>query len=420
MFSTTANKPHSLRKRHLSNIYSKSTILSSVSLSHQISSILYTRFLPYLFSTLSNSDDSSTGILDIYTLFSATTMDIVTAYIFGLHASSNLIQHPKELDRFLYIYRCRHGFSFFPQELPGFTAWVWKWLRIRLVPEFVDDANAEIENWTMGMCEMAHEVVARKESGEDIDAGDMPVVYAQLSSALEKERKRNGAHDGNEGDLSLVVASELQDHLLAGFDTSGITLTYIVHELSSHPSIQKALCAELLTLAPPLLPLSAPALPDAKALDALPLLHAVVWETLRLHPAIPGPQPRVTPALGCRLGPEGNSYWIPGGMRVSASAGILHANEHVFEKAEEWRPERWLDAEGDEKRKDMDRWFWAFGSGGRMCVGSHLAVYRESTFSRFQVEWDFGAGGVGEGLRGVMASCASPFSESRLANPSKR
>lgn len=373
MFSTPQNKPHSTRKRMISNIYSKSTILASVPLLTQTASILHTRLLPHLHS-ISNPSNPSTGILDIFTLFSATTMDIVTAYIFGLRSSSDLIRHPEELDRFLYIYRCRHGFSFFPQEMPRFTGWVRKWLGIRLVPAFVDEANAEIEIWTMGMCKRAREVVVSKERGDEVDVADTPVVYAQLSSALEKESKNNG---DSEDDLSLTIASELQDHLLAGFDTSGITLTYLVHELCLHPDIQTALRTELLTLSTPLLPSSAPALPDAKALDALPLLHAVVWETLRLHPAIPGPQPRVTPASGCRLGQEGREYWIPGGVRVSASAGILHQNENVFGRAKEWRPERWLlDAANEEKRKEMDRWFWAFGSGGRMCVGSHLAVYQ--------------------------------------------
>ena len=49
---------------------------------------------------------------------------------------------------------------------------------------------------------------------------------------------------------------------------------------------------------------------------------------------------------------------------MSASAGLLHIKEEVFERANEWRPERWLDMNrlDEEKRRDMEsRWFWAFG-----------------------------------------------------------
>lgn len=165
-------------------------------------------------------------------------------------------------------------------------------------------------------------------------------------------------------DLTYPIASEVLDHLAAGFDTSGITLVYVVHQLSTHPDIQARLQTELLGLSPPVLLSSAPTLPNPKALDALPLLHAIIMETLRLHSAIPGPQPRFTPAQGCRLGPKEQDYFVPGGVRVSASAGLLHANEDVYERAGEWLPERWLGLEDldEEKRRDMEsRWFWAFG-----------------------------------------------------------
>ncbi|KAI8935102.1 hypothetical protein NX059_007697 [Plenodomus lindquistii] len=366
MFSTDSNKPHSQRKRMLSNIYSKSSVTSSEALLGQVTSILYDRFLPRLEASFANAQP---GVLDIYALLSGTTMDIVTGYIFGLKAGSNLLDDPEQLTWFLDLYNSRRSFNFWPQELPNLTAFVEKWFRYRLTPEFVDEANGEIENWTAKMCDGAGEVltngVARSE--------DLPVVYQQLSKALAK--------DVGKGEVASreVLASEVLDHLAAGFDTSGITLVYIVHELSQHKNIQDRLRTELLTLSPQTIPSSSPTLPDPKAVDALPFLHAVIWETLRLHSAIPGPQPRFTPPQGCCLGPEDATYFIPGGVRVSASAGLLHLNEDVYECASEWRPERWLHLEtlDPEKRKDMEsRWFWAFGSGGRMCVGSHLAVYQ--------------------------------------------
>jgi cytochrome P450 len=352
MFSIGGNKLHSSRKRMLSNIYSKPVLISSSALLAQTSSILYDRFLPYLASTFQASD---AGVLNIYALFSATTMDIVTGYIFGLASSSNLIDNRQELVWFLGLYNGRRSFNFWPQEFPGLTAVLQRWFGYCLSPKWVGEANAEIEKWTERMCQSSEEVLQQA----DVKAENSPVVYQQLVSALAKEAQKSRIE---KYDSTYEVASEVLDHLAAGFDTSGITLTYIIHELSKHADVQSTLQAELRTLSPPLLQSSAPTLPDPKAVDSLPFLHAVVWETLRLHSAIPGPQPRFTPAQGCRLGPEGQSYYIPGGVRVSASAGLLHLNEEVYERAEEWRPERWLADVSDEKKKDMEsRWFWAFG-----------------------------------------------------------
>ncbi|KAK5005646.1 hypothetical protein LTR16_006065, partial [Cryomyces antarcticus] len=140
----------------------------------------------------------------------------------------------------------------------------------------------------------------------------------------------------------------------------------------------RQLRAELRTLPPTLQPQTPntnnnsttndiPGLPSPKDLDALPLLHAVVMETLRLHAAIPGGQPRVTPR-GCVLGAAS--------VRVSASAYGLHRNADVFPDAEAWRPQRWLlpASDTDDGRGRPARHFWAFGSSGRMCVGSNLAL----------------------------------------------
>jgi cytochrome P450 len=390
MFSTGCNKAHSMRKRMISNVYSKSVVTASPALRAQMETILYSRFLPYLDSTM-NKDG---GVLNIYALLSATTMDIVNGYIFGLKASSNLIENKEQLDWFLDLYNSRRSYNFWPQEFPVFSSFVEKWLGYRFAPRWVDEANQEIEKWTRQMCDKAGLVLA---SGEENPA-DTPIVYQQLSAAMAKQAKKS---DVEMTDFASSLASEVLDHLAAGFDTSGITLNYVVHELSLHPDIQYRLQNELQTLPPRLVSSSAPTLPDPKTVDALPFLHAVIWETLRLHSAIPGPQPRFTPPQGCTLGPEEHTYFVPGGVRVSASAGLLHANEDVYERASEWRPERWLNMEklGEEKRKDMEsRWFWAFGrsvynvqcvasiqltfcSGGRMCVGSHLAVYRKCPIS---------------------------------------
>lgn len=325
--------------------------------------------------------DAPDGTLEAYELFSAVAMDVVTAYQFGLKQSSNHTEDHKKSAKWLRDYKARQEFLFWPQELPTLIK-VFGWLGIRhlLVPEWVDQANADIETWTTSMCDAAETALT---TGNICSPGDQPSVYGQ-QRAMMKKQEGFGLEKHNDvltEKQRLEIASEMLDHLAAGFDTSGITLTYLAWELSRphNSSIQTALQKELKQLKPSIRAAQEPrrknTLPDSKDVDVLPMLHAVTMETLRLHAAIPGGQPRMTPA-NATLGPLGAEvHGIPAGVRVVSYAHALHRNADVFPEPEAWRPERWLDQNGRVLvGGEKARWFWAFGSGGRMCIGSNLAT----------------------------------------------
>lgn len=339
--------------------------------------ILFNRMLPKLDGYATQEKK-----FNIYPQLSGMTMDFVTGYQFGLAASSNLIQDDEFRNHFLNLYDSRRSFNFFPQELPEFTSFI-NSIGYKIVPDRIGDANKRIEDWTMEMCDAAASFLSSTKAScvEEVppeETKNFPAVYSQLISGMAKSKKDSLTTNAEQERLD--IASELLDHLAAGFDTSGITLVYVIHELSRHPEIQDALRKELQTLDPPISMATArqetPTLASPKIVESLPFLDAVIQETLRLHAAIPGPEPRVTPVGGCTLGPEGEFTSIPGGVRISAQAWSLHRNGEVYERPLEWLPSRWLDS-SEEKLKEMKRWFWAFGSGGRMCVGSNLALYRE-------------------------------------------
>ncbi|ATY65919.1 cytochrome P450 monooxygenase [Cordyceps militaris] len=361
MFSTIGSREHSKRKRIISNVYSKSYIVNSEAAKAQSRVILLKRLLPLLNSEAARNHREGT---EVQSLFMATTMDLISAYIFGLRHSTNFLQDKAYRDHWLGLYLSRHHHHFWPQELPSITAFLQR-LGIRLYPSFVDRANDELRAWNQSLCEKAGHSYSN--AAEDADPANTPVVFAAMQQGIRKEEK-------SAGDASILystailkrdasVASEILDQVLAGHETAGIVLTYAAWHLSKSPTLQEQLRQELL----PLLSRNAANLPDVKQLDDLPLLDSIVMETLRQHAPIPGPQPRHTPSSGCHI--EG--FFIPGGVRIASLAHTLHRNEDVFCNPETWDPRRWLQSGN---RDAMKRHFWAFGSGGRMCIGSNFAL----------------------------------------------
>lgn len=361
----------------ISNTYSKSTIHSSPALARQAQVIIYDRLLPILDSACQPEHNGS-GI-DVHEVWNSATMDFITAYLFGLKNGSSFLTKEKYRKHWFDLYHSRKTYTFFPQELPYLTAF-FKNSPLPLVPQWVNDANQELEDWTQERCKATSKYIVYEEAAKTSDIGDEPVVFNAMLTGISKEERNKAKSSVLVNETlkypELSMASEMIDHLAAGHETSGITLTYLSWQLSRDMALQDALRTELLTLSPNMrYTLGGPQdIPSSKDLDALPLLHAILMETLRLHASIPGNQPRMTPPSGCTLG----SFGIPGGVRVGAQAHSVHRNASVYPDPETWDHTRWLDSLNgytEEQRKERDRWFWAFSSGGRMCIGSNFAMH---------------------------------------------
>ena len=162
-------------------------------------------------------------------------------------------------------------------------------------------------------------------------------VYARLQNAGVSETDR---------------AAECADHLDAGVQTTTDTLLFTLWALSlpKNRQYQVRLAAEA----------RAASHLSMKECDGLVFLDAVVKEALRLYTPIPASQPR------CSLQDATvDGHVIPAGTIVSCQAYSLHRNPVVFPDPYVFNPDRWLDVDV----ADMKRWWWPFSSGARMCLG---------------------------------------------------
>ena len=367
------------------NIYSKSTLQSSAVIRELSQAIFIERLLPEIDSAA--KDSTPVNILDYS---SAVYSDFTTSFVFGLQNGSNFVRDKKSRDHWLATKKIMKDAPFWTSEFPpAILSFLSKLGINRENPEM----NSAIEETKDMYLNMLQEVETSSDSSRISQAEDRsekwtePVVYKQLLNQLRNSAEKPSTYHLPESHLRLTIASELMDHLLAGTETTGWTLAYLMHELSQRPNLQSTLRRELLSLSPPILyPIKASdnddsiareSLPSPRAIDALPLLDAILFETLRLHPSVPGSQPRVTPPSNPQSPTLLLGYLnIPPGIRASAQAYSLHRNPEVFPDPETWKPERWLET-SQEKRGEMMRWFWAFGSGPNMCIGNHLAMLGE-------------------------------------------
>ena len=330
--------------------------------------VIFERLLPIVQeSVISNRS------IDVHDLNMGLTLDLVSCYLFGLQNGTNHLQNHSFRKHWLHLYLCRKPFEFYHQETPRLVGWL-RCLGLRVIPKYCDDANEMLDAWVLDLCGKA------EQSLNSTDPSIEPVVYKQLKQSLDKQSLKEGYSKSDPAQQRLDIACEMYDQLTAGFETSAVGLTYLLWELSKHPKIQDQLRKELASLNPPILFPKSTELPSAKSIDSLPLLEAIVTETLRLHAPIPGIQPRVTPAPSCTLAGYEN---IPPNTRVNAQAYSLHRNPEVFPNPETWQPNRWLkDENSPAELEERRRWFWAFGSGGRMCVGSNLAL--QGVYSKYR------------------------------------
>ncbi|KAJ6090523.1 hypothetical protein N7486_009338 [Penicillium sp. IBT 16267x] len=145
------------------------------------------------------------------------------------------------------------------------------------------------------------------------------------------------------------ILYEAQGYIVAGSDTTAVTLTYLVYCYDKNWLSNLRLSPE---------PVS------NKDLRNLPYLNQVISETLRLHTAVPFGLPRAVPVGGATL----KGVFLAGGTTVSTQSYSLHRDPGIFVDPDRFYPERW-----ENPSKDMKDASIPFGGGSRICIGIHLA-----------------------------------------------
>jgi cytochrome P450 len=153
------------------------------------------------------------------------------------------------------------------------------------------------------------------------------------------------------------VRDELVTMLMAGHDTTEISLTWALGFILSQPRVLARIRDEIDSVLGGG-PLEVDVLPRLKYLDA------VIKESTRLGP--------VGPHLSFRRLSQPltiGAYTLPAGVIVTNAVHLLHRRPDLYDSPLEFRPERFL---GDK----ADAYEWApFGGGARRCIGMTFALW---------------------------------------------
>ncbi|KXH62391.1 cytochrome P450 17A1 [Colletotrichum salicis] len=158
----------------------------------------------------------------------------------------------------------------------------------------------------------------------------------------------------------------------AGADTTGTALGSTLRFLLTHPPVFARVQAELKAASDARL-LSTP-IQFEETRAHLPYFIACIKESLRLHPPATNLFGRVAPS------PDGkvvDGTWVPAGAEITSNAYVVQRDPRLYAPdPEAYRPERWLENEGNLKEhiSEMDASAFVFGVGPRVCLGKDVAV----------------------------------------------
>ncbi|KAH8892297.1 cytochrome P450 [Thozetella sp. PMI_491] len=188
------------------------------------------------------------------------------------------------------------------------------------------------------------------------------------------------------------IATYTNTNVSAGSDTTAIALREIVFRLLTHPGSLERFLGEIKAALKSRVESGARERGDFEKPITwnegtnMPYYQALLKECLRRHPPLGQIIPREVPEGGITL----CGRFLPEGTVVGCNAWTVHRDKEVYgADADEFRPERWLEADQEQLRV-MENLNFAFGGGPRICLGKNIALLEISKlvpelFRRFEV-----------------------------------
>ncbi|KAJ8748031.1 hypothetical protein K2173_011852 [Erythroxylum novogranatense] len=207
--------------------------------------------------------------------------------------------------------------------------------------------NARLDSTFRALDEFLDQVIEQHRESENYDEQDFVNILLRLQK------------DGSLG-LDLTpdnIKAILMSMFVGGTDTTAATLEWAMAELVRNPSIMRKAQEEIRRVA------GEKSEVCESDVNEMSFLKCIMKESIRLHSvAIIMRETRSTAKLG--------GYDIPRKTRVLISTWGIHRDPNVWDKPEEFIPERFADSSID----FLDGQLMPFGGGRRVCPGMRLAI----------------------------------------------
>lgn len=260
------------------------------------------------------------GVVDVHEAFVGVTRDIVLETVFGTETATEAA-NAVDVFQAEFIRQVRSLRRILPEWVPTRG-------RMR-----IDAAVRDLDR------DVAKILADRRAKGLGDD------LLSRLMAATDE--------DGRPAFDDAQLRDEIVTLYLAGHETTALALTYAAWALAQNPDAGARVAREVAELPGP------PTLAD---MARIPYTAAVIDETLRLYPPAWAIGRETTSAV--RIG----SVEIPAGDTVWVFPWAMHRDPRWWPEPLAFRPERFLE-EGARKRPG----YLPFGTGPRVCIGSHFA-----------------------------------------------
>lgn len=167
----------------------------------------------------------------------------------------------------------------------------------------------------------------------------------------------------SEFDADTIIKANCMAMILAGTDTTSVTLTWALSLLLNNKDVMKKTQAELDSI------VGKERQVNESDIKNLVYLQAVIKETLRLYPAAPLSAPREA-ITDCTV----SGYHIPASTQLFINLYKIQRDPELWTDPLKFHPERFLTTCKDYDVRGQNFEFMPFGSGRRICSGISFAL----------------------------------------------
>jgi len=224
----------------------------------------------------------------------------------------------------------------------GLDAVTPEWVPTRTDPEFKKAAE--------GILGLAEELIERRRDDLASRDGDDERPKDMLTMLLLAEDKPDVDYPPNQ------IRDEVATFLIAGHETTALSLTYTQCLLSHHPEVRQRVREEANAVI-------GDETPSYDHVSELEYTGRVFQEALRLYPAAWAVFRQASADV--RLG----NYRVPEGAAIIMPQWSIHRDSRYFENPETFDPDRWV----DRSPQSVEAYF-PFSSGPHACIGRQFSI----------------------------------------------